>query len=191
MGIKTHGHFSEDLLPLGKRRRITAACPEFIEGQRRGESILNGMEFINVKKIGMTQIFDERNRLVPVTIVEVLLSKDEKAVLPPSINVEIGNVLRVQGISKGKGFQGAMKKHGAHGAPASHGRKHDMRRVGSIGSGWPERVMKGKKMPGRMGSKRVTIKNLPVIRVDKVNSLIAMKGSIPGARGCVVKVQLS
>ena len=155
-------------------------------------SILDSMKSpsINVKKIGMTQLFNERNRLVPVTIVEILSSKDNNTASASGFNIEVATMLRIQGVSKGKGFQGAMKKHGVHGAPASHGRKHDMRRVGSIGSGWPERVIKGKKMPGRMGSKRVTIKNLSVIRVDKDNRLIAMKGSLPGARGCIVKLQL-
>ena len=137
----------------------------------------------------MTQIFDGQKRLVPVTVVALLDSDVNEGLIPETI-FEVGRLLRVRGISKGKGFQGVVKRYGAKGAPSSHGRKHDMRRVGSIGSGWPERVMKGKKMPGRMGSKKISIKNLRIIKVDKVHRLIAMKGAIPGARGSMVKVQV-
>lgn len=140
------------------------------------------MQTIRAKKVGMTQIFNENNRLVPVTVIQFFPLKEK-------VEFQAGQVVNVQGISKGKGFQGVVKRHGAKGDWASHGRKHSSRRVGSIGSSFPERVVKGKKMPGRMGSKRVTIKNLKVMRVDGLNNLIALKGALPGARGTIVKIQ--
>lgn len=101
-----------------------------------------------------------------------------------------GAKIIITGISKGKGFQGAVKRHGFAGAPRSHGRKHDLRRVGSIGSSFPERVWKGRKMPGRMGGQAVTIKNLEVVKIDKENKLAAVKGAIPGAAGSIVKIKI-
>ncbi|MBI3335866.1 MAG: 50S ribosomal protein L3, partial [Candidatus Portnoybacteria bacterium] len=87
-------------------------------------------------------------------------------------------------------FQGAVKRHGFAGAPKTHGHKHDLRRVGSIGSGFPERVWKGRKMPGRMGGETVTIKNVEVVKIDKENKLVAIKGAIPGAIGTMVKIKV-
>ena len=99
-----------------------------------------------------------------------------------------GDKIKVVGISKGKGFQGVMKRHGFHGSPATHGHKHDHRASGSIGSAFPEHVLKGKKMAGRMGGDRVTVKGLKVVKVDKENNLLAVKGAVPGKRGALVEV---
>ncbi len=104
------------------------------------------------------------------------------------INFKKGDKVFVRGVSKGKGFQGVVKRHGFRGSPASHGHRHDLRAPGSIGSAFPERVMKGKKMAGRMGGKSVTIKNLTVVLVDKEKKLLAVRGSIPGSRGSLVVV---
>jgi len=101
---------------------------------------------------------------------------------------EEGDKIKVVGISKGKGFQGVMKRHGFHGSPATHGHKHDHRAPGSIGSAFPEHVLKGKKMAGRMGGDRVTVKGLKVVKVDKENNLLAVKGAVPGKRGALVEV---
>jgi len=102
--------------------------------------------------------------------------------------VEKGEKVMVQGISKGKGYQGVMKRHGFKGSPASHGHRHDHRAPGSIGSAFPERVMKGKKMAGRMGGEKVTTKNLKVVLIDNENNLLALKGPVPGNRGSLVVV---
>jgi len=102
---------------------------------------------------------------------------------------EQGDKVTVSGISKGKGFAGAVKRHGFHGADATHGTKHEERTIGSIGSAFPQRVIKGRKMPGRMGSDRITIKGLKIIKIDPKNNLIAIKGAIPGRRGTLLEIR--
>lgn len=100
---------------------------------------------------------------------------------------QAGEVVDVVGVSKGKGFQGAMKRHGFKGFPASHG--HDRpRSVGSIGQRWPQHVRKGMKMAGHMGNQQVTVKNLQVVEVDAKRHLIALKGALPGAMNSFVKI---
>ena len=100
----------------------------------------------------------------------------------------VGEKIIIRGISKGKRYQGVVKRHGFAGSPASHGHRHDLRAPGSIGSAFPERVMKGKRMAGRMGSQSVTVKNLEIVKIDKDNGLLAIKGAIPGNNGSVVKI---
>lgn len=96
---------------------------------------------------------------------------------------QIGEKVHVVGMSKGKGFAGVVKRWGFHGGKATHGSMFH-RRPGSTGaSAYPSRVMKGKKLPGHMGNKRVTVKNLRVIQADKENNLLVVKGAVPGARG--------
>ena len=101
---------------------------------------------------------------------------------------EVGEKVKVSGTSKAKGFQGVVKRHGFKGAPASHGHKHDLRAPGSIGSGFPEHVVKGKRMAGRMGGERSSVKNVRVVLVDKENNLIALKGAVPGIPGGIVEI---
>jgi len=97
----------------------------------------------------------------------------------------------VQGTSKGKGFQGVIKRHGQHRGPMGHGSMYH-RRPGSMGSTTtPGRVFKGKKLPGHMGSKTSTILNLEVVKVDADKNVILVKGSIPGAKKAVVRVRKS
>jgi len=100
-----------------------------------------------------------------------------------------GDKVSIIAISKGKGFQGVVKRHGFHGGPKSHGQKDRHRAPGSIGASWPQHVIKGMKMAGRMGGDKVTVKNLEIIEVDKENNLIAIKGAIPGRRGTLVMVK--
>jgi len=100
-----------------------------------------------------------------------------------------GEKLKFSAVSKGKGFQGGVKRWGFHGQSATHGTKHTERTIGSIGSMFPQRVLKGKKMPGRMGSKRVTVKNLKVIKIDPENNLLAIKGAVPGRRGTLLEIR--
>ena len=100
-----------------------------------------------------------------------------------------GDRVRVSGISKAKGFQGVVKRHGFHGAPASHGTKHAHRQPGSIGATWPQRVIKGMRMAGRMGADRVSVRNVKVVKVDVENKILALKGAVPGRRGTLVEIR--
>lgn len=194
----------------------------------------------------MTQVFDDANRLIPVTVIEAgpcpvtqikkstekdgydaiqigyraqkehRLSKGElghlkKADVEPvaelsefrvkgESDVKVGDVLTVEhfqagqkidviGTSKGRGFQGVVKRHGFAGGPASHGSMFH-RRGGSYGfCQWPGHVIKGKKMPGRMGGDQRTVQNLEVVKVITEKNLILIKGSIPGSRGGLVTVR--
>ncbi len=102
---------------------------------------------------------------------------------------EVGDKVAVSSISKGKGFQGVVKRHGFHGGPRSHGQKHSEREPGSIGAGGYQRVFKGRKMAGRMGGDRVTVKNLVVVAFDKENNQLFVRGAVPGRRGTLVEVQ--
>ncbi len=101
---------------------------------------------------------------------------------------KVGDKVKVSGVTKAKGFQGAMKRHGFKGSPHSHGHKHDWRAPGSIGSSFPEHVIKGKKMAGRMGGKRATSVNLEIVKVDKDDNILFLKGSVPGVKGRIVEV---
>lgn len=100
-----------------------------------------------------------------------------------------GDVVQVTGVSKGKGFQGVVKRHKMKGGPASHGHTDWARKAGSIGSRFGQHTMKGKRMAGRMGGEQVTVKNLEVVRVDGQRHVLALKGAVPGVRGSVVAVQ--
>ena len=102
----------------------------------------------------------------------------------------LGDIVKIAGISKGKGFQGGVKRHGFSGKLSStHGNKHEHRTIGSTGCSTPCRVLKGKRMPGRMGSDRVTVKNLEVVGIDKKNKIMAIKGAIPGRRGTLLEIR--
>lgn len=100
-----------------------------------------------------------------------------------------GDKVDVIGISKGKGFQGVVKRHGFKGSPASHGHKDQLRMPGSIGAQGPQRVLKGVRMGGRMGTDRVTVKNLEVVAIDPKNNMLAIKGAVPGARNGLLMIR--
>lgn len=100
-----------------------------------------------------------------------------------------GDTIVVSAISKGKGFQGVVKRHGFAGDKASHGRKHSGRTPGSIGATGFGRVIKGMRMAGRMGGDRITVKNLTVLQVNKDENVILVKGAIPGRKGTLVEVR--
>lgn len=103
---------------------------------------------------------------------------------------EVGDHVDVVGTSKGKGFAGAMKRHGFRGGPITHGQSDRQRSVGSIGAtSGTSRVFKGKRMPGRMGNARVTSQNLEVVLVDAERNLIGVSGSVPGAKGGLVMIK--
>ena len=199
------------------------------------------------KKIGMTQIFNEEGKVIPVTVIEAgpcvvsqvkteetdgynsiqlgfgaikesKVNKPErghftKANIAPARylreirvdsieDVKVGDELKadifmagdkidIQGTSKGQGFQGVIKRHGQHRGPMGHGSMYH-RRPGSMGStSTPGRVFKGKKLPGHMGAETVTIQNLEVIKVDLDKNIILVKGSVPGAKGSILKIKSS
>ncbi len=195
------------------------------------------------KKIGMTQIFDEAGKVVPVTVIEAgpcvvtqlktaendgyeavqlgfgdvspkhtnkpMTGHFKKNDLPfkrtlkefrldDISNVNVGDVLKadvfaagdvidVSGVSKGKGFQGAIKRHNLHRLKETHGTGPVVRQAGSMGAcSSPSRIFKGKGMAGHMGAENVTVQNLVIVKIDAENNLIAIKGAIPGPKGGVV-----
>jgi large subunit ribosomal protein L3 len=136
---------------------------------------------MKVKKVNMTQIFDESGEVFPVTLVMSL---------EDAIELQEGDVVTVSGTSKGKGFQGVVKRHGFKGGRRSHGQKHSEREAGSIGGGGRAggRVVKGMRMAGRMGGDRVTVKNLKVVRVEPETREIYIRGAVPGRRGTKLEI---
>ena len=197
------------------------------------------------KKIGMTQLFDEKGKVIPVTVIEagpcVVVTKktiendgyeavqigygdvaDKKVTKPMKGHfakadvaakkflkefrledtsvLNIGDIVKadtfangdkvdVQGISKGKGYAGTIKRWNGHSLKDTHGTGPVHRHAGSMGANSdPSRVMKGKKLPGHMGTEKVTVQNLEVVKVDVENNLIALKGAIPGPKGGIVYV---
>jgi large subunit ribosomal protein L3 len=142
------------------------------------------MKSIVTKKVNMTQIFADNGEVLPVTI---LLSAEE---LGEGALTE-GETVDVTGTSKGKGFQGVVKRHGFKGGRRSHGQKHSEREPGSIGGGGRAggRVAKGMRMAGRMGGDTVTVKNLKVVKIIPESKEIFIGGAIPGRRGSVVKIK--
>lgn len=195
------------------------------------------MKFLLGKKIEMSQVFDEKGDVVPVTLIlagpcyvlqkkgkekdgyqalqigfekiikESKIKKSQKnkpyryikefrgeredlkvgdEVSVSSFNP--GDKVKISGISKGKGFQGGVKRHGFSGRNRTHGVKHEHRTIGSTGSRFPQRVIKGRKMPGRMGYERVSVKNLRVVGIDKENNLLIVKGAVPGHRGTLLEI---
>ena len=199
------------------------------------------------KKVGMTQIFDEEGKVIPVTVIEATpctvtqiktveqdgysavqlgfgdvkesklnkprlghLSKNKIAPkkylrefrLDSVEGMNVGDELKadvftagdrvdIQGTSKGKGFQGVIKRHGQSRGPMGHGSMYH-RRPGSMGpTSTPGRVFKGKKLPGHMGAQTISIQNLEVVRVDLDKNVILVKGSVPGAKGAILKLKSS
>ncbi len=136
----------------------------------------------------------ERAELVPLrNLREFRLRADEDVSVGQQIAVdifEVGDYVDVVGFSKGRGFAGAMKRHGFRGGPATHGQSDRRRATGSVGAGTsPGRVLKGKKMPGRMGGGRVSAQNLRVEAVDPERNLLAVRGGVPGARGGLLVIR--
>ncbi len=124
---------------------------------------------------------------------EFVLTEDEAKDLKVGDKIDIsvfeeGDKVIVTSTSKGKGFQGVVKRHGFAGGPRTHGQKHQERKPGSIGATGPQRVFKGTRMAGRMGYDRTQVKNLKVIQIDKENNQLLIKGAIAGRRGSLVEV---
>ena len=125
---------------------------------------------------------------------EVRLKEPATGERGTTFNVSVfseGDMVRVSGISKSKGFQGVVKRHDFAGAPATHGVKHAHRQPGSIGGGGRAggRVPKGMRMAGRMGGDRISVRNLKIAKIDTENNVLAVKGAIPGRRGTLVEIR--
>lgn len=101
---------------------------------------------------------------------------------------EIGERVNIAGVTKSKGFQGTVKRHGFAGGRKSHGGKHDLRKPGSIGATFPEHVVKGRRMAGRMGGENMTALNLTIVYVNEAEGLIGVRGAVPGVNGRIVKI---
>jgi len=123
--------------------------------------------------------------ITPKILKEFRLDSAPEVKLGDVITVEsfaLGDKISVTGISKGKGYAGTVKRWNFAESRNTHGFKGDIRKVGSIGSMYPQKVFKGKRMPGRMGHEKVTVKNLVVAYIDKENNLIGLKGAVPGPK---------
>jgi large subunit ribosomal protein L3 len=145
------------------------------------------MKAILATKKEMSQIFDESGEVFPVTLVVRSSGKEgeEEAALSE------GQIVNVSGTSKGKGFQGVVKRHKFQGGRRSHGQKHSEREPGSIGGGGRAggRVIKGMRMAGRMGGERVTVKNLKIVKILPETNEIFIRGTIPGRRGSRLEIR--
>jgi len=115
----------------------------------------------------------------------------ESYLVDGSVNVslfEVGERVHIAGVTKAKGFQGTVKRYGFAGGRKSHGGKHDLRKPGSIGATFPEHVVKGRRMAGRMGGANMTARNLTVAYINPEEGLIAVRGAVPGVNGRIVKI---
>lgn len=134
-------------------------------------------------KSHMTQVWQDVN-VVPVTV----LKMDDKEVFE---HLEIGQKIVISGKSKGRGFQGVVKRHGFHGSDKTHGTKHHLRAPGSIGSTDPARVIPGRKMAGRMGQETKTVKNIKVVELRPEKNEVYIKGAVPGMKGSRVEIRIA
>ena len=148
---------------------------------------------VGFKKIEKKSKITKSQKGKEYTYIREYRSKDaEQPKLGDKIDLSIfkeGDIVKISGISKGKGFQGAVKMWNFKGKPSSHGVKHEHRTIGSIGSRWPQRVVPGKKMPGRMGGERISIKGLTIVKVDQDNNLLVIKGAVPGRIGTLLEIR--
>ena len=133
------------------------------------------------KKLKMTQVW-KGEKVFPVTVLGVDLSGVEEGALKE------GSLVKVSGKTRGRGFQGVVKRYSFAGGPKTHGQKNRYRAPGSIGSTAPQRVWPGRKMAGHMGTTKLTIRNLLVVGVDKEKNELLLKGAVPGMRGSAVKI---
>jgi len=144
------------------------------------------------KKLNKPQVNHfKTSKVTPKIVKEFRVNDDEVLAVGDTIsfdNFEVGDVVDVTGTSKGKGFAGTIKRHNFHRGRKTHGGR-SYRRIGSIGSMFPQKVFKGKKMAGRMGHDQVTIKNLKVSIIDKDLGVIGISGAVPGPKKSVVIIK--
>ena len=142
------------------------------------------MAKVIAKKMRMAQIWKD-GKVVPVTPLHC-----EKGDVDAFLSeLKEGVFVAVSGTSRGKGFQGVVKRHGFHGGPATHGQKDRLRAPGSLGPTAPQRVVKGRKMAGHMGNVRVTVKNLMVAEIKSEEKIILVRGAVPGNRGGAIEIR--
>ncbi len=141
------------------------------------------MKKIKARKVKMTQVWRE-DVAKPVTVLRC-----DSANQPLLEGLKEGDRVDVSGLSKGKGFQGVVKRHGFHGGPKSHGQKDRLRAPGSIGATAPQRVIKGRRMAGHMGQERVTVRHLSVVSVEPSTGTLMLLGAVPGSPGTMVEVR--
>jgi len=139
------------------------------------------------------QGFYDKHKVSPARVLKEFRNQDvDDGALGQSIKVDVfspGDEVEVVGVTKGRGFAGVFKRYNYGGAPASHGHHESYRGTGSVGMHtYPGRVLKGMGMPGRMGGKTKHLKNLKVVRVDVENSLLLLRGSVPGANGGLLRI---
>ncbi len=144
-------------------------------------------------KLGIDEIKEKKQNKKYRKIQELPIREEEEKQYKSGDTLDlrqfkIGDKVKVSGLSKGKGFAGVIKKYGFSRGPETHGSEHH-RAPGSIGSMFPQRVFRGKKMPGRMGQNQITIKNLEIINIDSKNNLICLKGAIPGRNGSFIFIK--
>jgi large subunit ribosomal protein L3 len=160
-----------------------------VQGKKDGYNAVQvGFGRKSLKRINKPQKKDKAYRWIR----EFRISKDNSFEVGQKIDVSIfnkGDVVKISGLSKGKGFQGVVKRWGFHGGPRTHGQKHSEREPGSIGATGPQRVFKGKKMPGRMGGKRVSVQNLKVVDVIPERNILVVSGAVPGHRGTLLEIR--
>jgi large subunit ribosomal protein L3 len=147
------------------------------------------------KKVGKSLAgHAKKSGIMPAKLKEFRIDFDEEATtVGSSFDVsefEVGDKVKVTGTSKGKGFAGGIKRHNFHRQFKTHGGKGDTRKLGSIGSMYPQKIFKGKKMPGQMGHEKVSVLNLSVAYVDKEAGIIGIKGAVPGPRKAYVSIQV-
>ncbi|EZP79109.1 50S ribosomal protein L3 [Parageobacillus genomosp. 1] len=157
------------------------------------EAIQLGFEDLSEKRANKPQIGHaaKANTAPKRFIREIRGANIDEYEVGQEVKVDIfseGDIVDVTGISKGKGFQGAIKRHGQSRGPMAHGSRYH-RRPGSMGAIAPNRVFKSKELPGRMGGERVTIQNLKIVKVDPERNLLLIKGNVPGPRKGLVIVK--
>ena len=150
------------------------------KASRIGKAVLG-----HTKDIGMFARIQEFRSYNGTDAALAALKKGDKVDLS---QFKEGDVVEVSAISKGKGFQGVVKRHGFGGGPRTHGQKHSEREAGSIGGGLRNKVPKKMRMAGRMGGDRITVKNLKVVHIDAATNELYISGAIPGRRGTLVEV---
>jgi len=156
-----------------------------VQGKDGYDAIQIGFERLKEKKVKKSQ------KQKPLRYLREFKGDISKYKVGQRIDVSTfkeGDKVKISGVSKGKGFQGAVKRWGFSGRNARHGVKHEQRTLGSVGSTDAERVFKGRKMPGRTGGERVTKRNSEIVKIDLENNLIAVKGAVPGRRGTLLEI---
>lgn len=186
----TQVYKGDDIVPV----TLVESGPNFVSQIKTKEK--DGYEAIQIgfgetKKINKPKTGHLKN-LPKLRWLREFRVEDSKLSVGDQIDVStfaLGDKVNIIAVSKGKGFQGVVKRHGFHGGPKSHGQKDRHRAPGSIGASWPQHVIKGMKMAGRMGGDRITVKNLEVIEIDKENNIIALKGAVPGKLGTLMMIK--